>query len=94
MNRESEKGAKIISQVSLNDEEYAHLEHIATCQNITVEQWIEELIRRDMTDYRRRTEDIRKIMEEAATLDIPTADIEQMLEEIESGYLDNGYDEE
>ena len=94
MAEEPEKGAKRISAIALNDYEYAHLERIATRRNITVEQWIEELIRRDIADYRRRSENIRMIIEEAAQHDFPTADIEQMLKEIESGYLENRYIEE
>ena len=51
MTEESEKGAKRISAIALNDHEYAHLERIATRRNIR----IEELIRRDIADYRRRS---------------------------------------
>ena len=52
--------AKRICQVSLDDEEYAHLEHIATHRKITVEQWIAEIIRRDMADIRQYTKGPRR----------------------------------
>ena len=78
--------AKRICQVSLDDEEYAHLEHIATHRKITVEQWIGEIIRRDMADYRRRSASIQRALEEAARHNFPACDIEEMLKEIESGY--------
>ena len=86
MTEDAKDGAKRICRVSLDDEEYAHLEHIATHRKITVEQWIEEIIRRDMADYRRRSASIQRAIEEAANHNFPTADIEQMLKEIESGY--------
>jgi cytidylate kinase len=78
--------AKRICQVSLDDEEYAHLEHIATHRKITVEQWIAEIIRRDMADYRRRSASIQRALEEAVCHNFPACDIEEMLKEIESGY--------
>ena len=86
MTEEAMDGLKRICQVSLDEEEYAHLEHIATHRKITVEQWIEEIIRRDMADYRRRSASIQRVMEEAARHNFPTADIEQMLKEIEAEY--------
>ena len=86
MTEDAKGGAKRICQVSLDDEEYAHLEHIAANRQITVEQWIEEIIRRDMADYRRRSASIQKVIEEAASHNFPTVDIDQMLKEIESGY--------
>ena len=86
MTGKSKDGAKRICQVSLDDEEYAHLEHISAFRKITVEQWIQEIIRRDMADYRRQSERIKKVIEDAGRLEFPTADIEQMLKEIESGY--------
>ena len=86
MTEEVKDGSPRICQVSLDDEEYAHLEHIAAHRKITVEQWIEEIIRRDMADYRRRSANIQRVIEEAAHDNFPTADIEQMLKEIESGY--------
>ena len=82
--------AKRICQISLDDEEYAHVAHIASHRKITVEQWVEELVRREMTDYRRRTKGLENVIKEAAQHNIPTADIEQMLREIESGYNGSG----
>ena len=86
MTEDAKDEAKKTCQVSLDDEEYAHLAHIAAHREITVEQWIQEIIRRDMADYRRRSAGIQRVIEEAASYNFPTADIEQMLKEIESGY--------
>ena len=83
---ETQEGAKRVCQVSLDDEEYAHLERIAARRNITVEQWIEEIIRRDRADYLSRSASIKRVIEEAGRHQYPTADIEQILEEIDPGY--------
>ena len=86
MTWKAKEGAKRTCRVSLDEEEYAHLEHIAANRNITVEEWLEEIIRRDLDDYRRRSASIQSVIEDAALHNFPTADIEQMLKEIESGY--------
>ena len=81
-------------QLSLDDAEYEDIKHIASRRNMTVEQWIEATVSEARVDYHRRVERIRRVIEETSHLNFPTADIEDMLKEIESGYLDNGYLEE
>ena len=86
MTSEEKDGAKRTCQISLDADEFAHVARIASHRKVTVEQWVEELVRRDMFDYQRRSKGLEKVIAEAAEYNIPTADIEQMLREIESGY--------
>ena len=85
---------KKICQVLMEDTEYEDIKHIASRRKMTVEQWIEATVSEARADYHRRVERIRRVIEEASHKNFPTADIEDMLKEIESGYLDNGYTEE
>ena len=94
MTEDAKEKTKRICQVSLEDEEYEDIKHIASRRNMTAEQWIEATVSEARVDYHRRVERIRRVIEETSHLNFPTADIEDMLKEIESGYLDNGYLEE
>ncbi len=72
-------------QITLEDDEFADIERIAGRRNMTVEQWIEETVRLARSDYHARVRRIEKVIKETSQLNFPTADIEQMLQEIEAG---------
>jgi hypothetical protein len=76
-------------QVLLPDAEMAEIQRMARREQITVGEWARRVLRearsrRSGGDPERKLKAIRK----AAAYSFPTADIEQMLAEIERGYLE------
>lgn len=74
-------------QVVLDDREYGEIQRIARRQRMNVSEWVRQVLRRarrsePAIDAGRKLEAIRSAYEH----EFPTADIEQMLEEIERGY--------
>jgi hypothetical protein len=75
-------------QVVLDDSEYGEIQRIARRQRMNVSEWVRQALRRarrsePAVEAGRKLEAIRCAFEH----EFPTADIEQMLEEIERGYL-------
>lgn len=75
-------------QVLMDEAEYRVLRRVAGRQNMTVAEWVRQTLRAacrsgSSSDPDRKIARIRA----AAELSLPTADIDRMLEEIESGYL-------
>jgi ribbon-helix-helix CopG family protein len=75
-------------QVLLPDPEYREIQKIARSRRISVAQWVRQALHaakreEPMADVSSKLEALRA----AAKLEFPTADIEQMLAEIEQGYL-------
>jgi hypothetical protein len=74
-------------QVLMDDEELAELQEIARQNRMTLSQWVRQILcearlrqpRRDATSKRRA---VRRAMEHH----FPTADIDEMLSQIERGY--------
>ena len=76
-------------QVLLPDAEMAEIQRMARREQITVGEWARRALRLARSreaagDPERKLKAIRR----AATYNFPTADIEQMLAEIERGYLE------
>lgn len=74
-------------QVLLDETELAEIRRAARLGRMTVAEWVRQALRRarreePMTDPKRKIAVVR----EAARSGYPTADIEQMLSEIERGY--------
>lgn len=75
-------------QVLLEDAEIAEIRRVAKRHRMTVAEWVRQALRRARRDEpdldpRRKLAAVR----EAARGEYPTADIEQMLSEIEGEYL-------
>lgn len=75
-------------QVVLDDGEYAALQDVASRDGKTVSEWVRGVLRearrgRPASDQSRKLATVRA----AARHDFPTADVDQMLAEIEQGYL-------
>ena len=75
-------------QVLLDEPELRDIQRAARAQRMTVAEWVRQALRaarrrEPRTDTRKKVEAIRA----AARHSFPTADIEQMLAEIESGYV-------
>ncbi len=78
-------------QVLLDEPELREIQRAARAQRMTVAEWVRQALRaarrrEPRTDSRKKIEAIRA----AARHSFPTADIDQMLAEIESGYLSDG----
>lgn len=76
-------------QVLLDEAEFAEIRRVAKRHGQTVAEWVRQALRAARRDEP-ATEPRRKlaVVREATMGAYPVADIEQMLEEIESGYLD------
>ena len=75
-------------QVILNDEELRDIQQIARTKQMTVAEWVRQTLRAARKGE--ATGDVtRKLaaIQAAARHSAPTADIDQMLQEIEAGYL-------
>ena len=75
-------------QVILKDPDYREIQRAARMRRLSVAQWVREAL-----EMARRQESSKSVAEKlqairaAARHEFPTGDIEQMLAEIESGYL-------
>jgi hypothetical protein len=75
-------------QVLLDEQEFAEIRRIAKRQRMTVAEWVRHALRRARRDE--PTGDPRRklaVIREAAAQAYPTGAVEQMLAEIERGYL-------
>lgn len=78
-------------QVLMEDDEFAEIRRVAKRHRMTVAEWVRQALRAARRDE--PTRDAKRkmaVVREAALLAHPTADIDQMLREIESGYLADG----
>jgi len=74
-------------QVLLPDEEMAGIRRLARREHMSVGEWVRQVLRearnrRPVNDTDTKLKAVRR----AAALSFPTANIDQMLEEIERGY--------
>lgn len=72
----------------LEEVELAEIQAVARQRRMTVAEWVRQALRRareeePLTDTRQKLEAVRT----AAGFSFPTADVDQMLAEIERGYL-------
>ena len=78
-------------QVILQDPDYREIQRMARARHMTIAEWVRQAL-----DHARRREplgDVAKklaIIRSGAKNNFPTADIDQMLAEIEVGYLPVG----
>jgi hypothetical protein len=75
-------------QVILQDEEYKAVQRAARSRRMSLAEWVRQAL--DIQRRREPADDITKkleVLRTAVNYNFPTADIEQMLAEIESGYL-------
>jgi hypothetical protein len=74
-------------QVILEDRDYGDIQKVARARGLSVAAWVRQAL--DKARQNEPTEDVATKLEairEAARLSYPTADIDQMLAEIEQGY--------
>ena len=74
-------------QVLIDDAEYRQIRRIARRRGMTLAEWVRQALRAACREEPLGDPDRKlAVVREAATHGYPTADIGQMLEEIESGY--------
>jgi hypothetical protein len=74
-------------QVILQDSEYREIQQVASARHMSIAEWVRQALaaaRRyePLGDSSKKLDAVR----EAAKLDFPTADIDEMLSQIERGY--------
>lgn len=75
-------------QVLLPDEEMAAIQSIAKREHVPVGEWVRRTLREAREQKSMKDPEVKlRAIREAAKYSFPTADIEQMNEEIERGYL-------
>lgn len=78
-------------QVLMDERELAEIRQAAASEGQTLSEWARQALRDRARDAVSPSEVARRlaIVEASARHEFPTADIEQMLEEIERGYLES-----
>ena len=73
-------------QVLLDEEEYREIQGVARRQRVTVAEWVRQALRQARSDDAGTIDAKLRAIAKASRHSFPTADIEDMLEEIEAGY--------
>jgi hypothetical protein len=74
-------------QVLLPDQEMAAIQHLAKRDRLSVGEWVRRVLREARADRPAVEPETKlKAVRRAAEYSFPTADVEQMLDEIERGY--------
>lgn len=70
----------------MDEEEYREIQGVARRQRVTVAEWVRQALRRARRDDAGTIDAKLRAIAKASRHSFPTADIEDMLEEIEAGY--------
>ncbi len=70
----------------MDDEEYREIQGVARRHRVTVAEWVRQALRQARNDDAGTINAKLRAIAEASRHSFPTADIEDMLEEIEAGY--------
>lgn len=73
-------------QVLFEDDEYRALQRSAREERMTVAEWVRQALRQARLGRHRSVDRKLQALEQACRHQLPTADIDVMLEEIEKGY--------
>lgn len=74
-------------QVIVQDPEYRDIQRAARLKRMSIAEWVRQaLLQARRNEPSRATASKLEVIRSAARMDFPTADIDQMLEEIERGY--------
>ncbi len=72
-------------QVLLDEEEYAEIQGVARRQRMTVAEWVRQALRQARADRHGTVDAKLRAIAKATRHEFPTADIDDMLEEIAAG---------
>jgi hypothetical protein len=78
-------------QVILQDPDYREIQRVARARRMSIAEWVRQAL--ESARRREPTKDVEKKLEAiraAAKYQFPVGDIDQMLDEIEQGYLGPG----
>ena len=75
-------------QVLLDEEEYLEIQGVARRQRMTVAEWVRQALRQARADRRGTVDAKLRAIAKATRHEFPTADIDDMLEEIAAGQRD------
>ena len=74
-------------QVIVQDPEYREIQRAARLRRMTIAEWVRQsLVQARKSEPSREVASKLEVVRAAARMEFPTADIDRMLEEIESGY--------
>jgi hypothetical protein len=74
-------------QVIVQDAEYRDIQRAARLRRMTIAEWVRQaLVKARATEPAREVASKLDVIRTAARMSFPTADIDQMLDEIERGY--------
>jgi hypothetical protein len=74
-------------QVIVQDPEYREIQHAARLRRMSIAEWVRQaLVQARRREPSREVASKLEVIRAAARMDLPTADIDRMLEEIERGY--------
>ena len=73
-------------QVLLDEEEYIDIQGAARRQRMTVAEWVRQALRKARVDHPGTVEAKLRAIADASRYEFPTADIDDMLREIEAGH--------
>ena len=65
---------------------YVKIERIAHIKGMSIEEWLNESLRQAVLEAPEAPEALQQALHDAGKVNAPTADIDQMIREIESGY--------
>lgn len=71
--------------ILLDDEEYLEIKDIARLRRVTVEEWVRQALRKAIEDHRSTVDAKLRAIADASRHRFPTADIDEMLSEVEAG---------
>ena len=75
-------------QVVLDEDELEEIRRVARRHRLTVSEWVRQALREQRRAEPLRAQDRKlSVVREAAEHAYPTADVDEMLDEIEAGYL-------
>jgi hypothetical protein len=77
--------------VSLEPLVYEKVKGISRIKGVTIEEWVNENLRRAVKEAPEATEAMLQAIREPPVGDMPEVDIEQMLREIDAGYLSGDF---
>ena len=72
-------------QVLLDEEEYIDIQGAARRHRMTVAEWVRQALRKARADHPGTVEAKLRAIADASRYEFPTADIDDMLKEIEAG---------
>jgi phage terminase Nu1 subunit (DNA packaging protein) len=74
-------------QVIIQDPEYRDIQRAARLRRMTIAEWVRQaLVQARRSQPSREVASKLEVIRAAARMDFPTADVDQVLEEIERGY--------